>query len=422
MASTSPGNDYGPEDTLYFLHIPKTAGSALRTFLEDKYQIPAICPHLDFSTLLLQKPSVIDSYRLICGHHGLYLKQLVNKKYRIVTVLRDPLDRAVSHYRHLKATKDNWLNEWVQDKSFEEFVLSDQGVAELLNFQTRFLSLDRIQEDYFGHSQLFEHDMPSLWRKYMDPDMLDRALETLESIDVVGLQDRFSDTLRVVCDTYGWPEVSSFPRYNKGTAQFSDSEITDRAKTRVFELSSFDQQLYSVAKDRFEKHLRAITPELVKNHYAEAMSKRLHTHVVQYGFEKPLLGSNWLVREKLDESTWARWTGPGRVTTLDLPLATDKPLVLRFFAGAQTMDVIESVKVFANDIELEYKWWQMHDPAQAQRTFEAVLTTDVLKANPAYCRLRFEVHRTVNPSREWPGRQDNRELALYFFWLEIHPV
>jgi len=38
-----------------------------------------------------------------------------------------------------------------------------------------------------------------------------------------------------------------------------------------------------------------------------------------------------------------------------------------------------------------------------------------------YCRLRFEVSRTVVPAEEWPGRDDKRSFAIYFFWLEIFP-
>ncbi|MBK7403919.1 MAG: hypothetical protein IPJ41_04620 [Phycisphaerales bacterium] len=95
--------------------------------------------------------------------------------------------------------------------------------------------------------------------------------------------------------------------------------------------------------------------------------------------------------------------------------------MLRFLAGTMTMDVIESVRVFANDRELEVRWWQMHDPARAQRTFEARIEPEALRRNDAYCRLRFDVARTVTPAKEWPGKADTRSLAIYFFWLEISP-
>ncbi|MDQ7013268.1 MAG: hypothetical protein Q9O74_05145 [Planctomycetota bacterium] len=419
MSIVGDVRDYGPKELLYFLHIPKTAGSALRTFLEDKFSIDNICPYLEFSALLPQPPSVLGGYRLICGHHGLYLRQMIGAPMRMVTVLREPLGRAVSHYRHLKATKDNWLNEWIQDKSFEEFVLSDQGVAELLNFQTRFLALDNIQNDYFGHSRLNQKGRAGLERKYGDPAMLRRAIETLDAIDVVGVQDRFSDTLRLVCAEFGWPEVRSFPEYNKGVARFSDSEITDRARSRVVELSGFDEQLYCMASDRVENEIDRLTPEVARDRYTAAMRARPRQSLVRLGFDSPILGDNWFVREKIADGSWARWSGPGRVTTLDLPLPCEKPLMLRFFAGAHTMDVIESVRVFANDDELDLSWWQMHDPPQAQRTFEAVLTPETLSKNDAYCRLRFEVSRTVVPAEEWPGRDDKRSFAMYFFWLEV---
>jgi len=411
--------DYGPESTLYFLHIPKTAGSALRTFLQDKFHVDRICPHLELSALLPQRPSTLRSHRLICGHHGLYLRQLLDAPFEFVTVLREPLSRAISHYRHLKATKDNWLHGWIQDKSFEQFVLSDQGVAELLNFQARYLALDDIQSDYFGHSVAHQAGVGALSRKYNDPAMRGRAAEWLDRMRVVGTQERFGDTLRLLCATFGWPEVATFPNYNRGIASFSPSEVTDKARARVAELSGFDQELFDLAQRRLESDLAGVSAESSHARYAAAMRARPRQREVRLGFEEPILGDNWYVREKLSDGNWARWSGPERRTTLDLPLATDRALTLRFFAGAQTMDVIESTKLFVNGEEIPLRWWQMHDPARAQRTFEARLKPELLSKNDAYCRLEFEVHRTVVPAKEWPGKPDQRSFALYFFWLEI---
>lgn len=36
--------DLQPDDTLYFCHIPKTAGMTFRTILEDYFACKEICP------------------------------------------------------------------------------------------------------------------------------------------------------------------------------------------------------------------------------------------------------------------------------------------------------------------------------------------------------------------------------------------
>ncbi|MFG0259641.1 MAG: hypothetical protein ACF8LK_04735 [Phycisphaerales bacterium JB041] len=424
MAQSKVGEGWTPhgplseDEQLYFLHIPKTAGTSLRTFLESRFDVGKVCPHLTMPAMLPTPPSELAGFRLFCGHHGLYLNRLLRRDPVTVTVLRDPLARTVSHYRHLQATQEDWLHERVKNKTFEEFVCGEWGPVELLNFQTRYLAFDDIQEDYFGHSRLRVSDMPGLIRKYSDPSLADKAKRRLDSLAVVGVQERFNEMLTLLSATFGWSPASTFHKYNTAKSRFDESAVTPAALARVQELTEIDREVYEHACGLFEAQFAAMTPERSEELYRDAMRARPRLSSVQYGFDKAVQGENWLAIER-PGGKFARWTGPGTTTTLDLPLATDKPLRLRCFVGAQTHDVVESTRVFANDVELDLRWWQMHDPAKAQRTIEATIPPEVLQKNDAYCRLRFEVSRAVVPSEEWPGRPDNRRLALYFFWLDI---
>lgn len=420
MSSWTPHGPLAEHEQLYFLHIPKTAGTSLRTFLESRFDFEQVCPHLVLPELIRLPPSRLAQFRLFCGHHGLYINKLLGRDPVTLTVMREPVARTVSHYRHLQATKEDWLHERVKDQSFEDFVCGEWGPVELLNFQTRYLAFSDIQKDYFGHSELRIKDMPGMIAKYSDPTLLDKARRRLDSLAFVGIQERFNDVLRLLSHTFGWAPVSAFPAYNKAKTTFEASQLTPRALERVHELTRIDREVYLHAKGLFEERLARLTPEVVEETYREAMRSRPRMAECRYGFEKAVSGENWMALER-PEGRFARWTGPSTTTTLDLPLATDRALTMRFLAGAQTMDVIESVRVFANDTELPLDWWQMHDPGRPQRTFEAVIEPAALQRNDAYCRLRFEVARTVTPSKEWPGRPDSRSLALYFFWLDIAP-
>jgi len=416
-----PHGPLAEDEQLYFLHIPKTAGTSLRTFLESHFDLDKVCPSLVLPDLLPCSPSQLKQYRLFCGHHGLFVNTLLHCEPVTLTVLRDPVARTISHYRHLLETKEDWLHERVKNKTLEEFVCGEWGPVELLNLQTRYLVLDDIQEDYFGHSHLRTNNTDGLIRKYSDPSWVEKAKHKLDNMAAVGIQERFNDFLKLLSFTFGWSPTQTFLAYNKTKASFDKSSITPKAKARIKELTKIDQEVYNYATELFEKQFSQMESLPVEESYRRSMALRPRLSSVHYGFDKAINGENWLTIER-SNGQFARWTGPGTITTLDLPLETDKPLVLRFFVGAQTIDVIESVRVFANNIELTLKWWQMQDLANGQRTFEAVLSRDILKKNEAYCRLRFEVCRTVNPSKEWPGREDGRDLALYFFWLELFPV
>ena len=419
VATWHPHGPLAEREQLYFLHIPKTAGTAMRTYLESQFDAADVCPHLDMHTILPERPSALAQYRLICGHHGSYLPQLLGREPVTMTIMRDPVARSVSHFRHLKSCGQHWLSERVEGASFEDFVCGEFGAPELLNFQTRFLALRDIQADHFGHSALRLGDADGLVAKYTDPALYDAARRRLDDMAFVGIQERFGDLLMLLAYTFGWSPVSDFPRFNRARTPFDESQLTPRALERVHEYTRIDRAVYEHAKGLFDTRVGGITPGDVEAQFREVMAAKPRMTEVHYSFDKALLGSNWHPRERRGT---ARWSGPGTSTTIDLPLAIDRPLRLRFFAGSQTPDVIESLRVFANDVELDLRWWQMHDPAIAQRTFETLLTPDVLMLNPAYCNLRFEVDRVVIPSQEWPDRTDDRRLALYFFWLEIDPA
>lgn len=97
--------------TLLFLHVPKTAGSALRASLSQIYppseqvflyegQGPAPSIHIeDFAGL-----PTADRQRLrfIAGHFHYGLHADVPRPSRYVTIIRDPIDRIASHYDHYR--------------------------------------------------------------------------------------------------------------------------------------------------------------------------------------------------------------------------------------------------------------------------------------------------------------------------------
>jgi hypothetical protein len=100
---------------IFFMHVPKTAGSSFRRFLERAVReaggsVGERVRDGIWSTDSESYPSYDEfcsdaaaSYResdLVSGHYPFHVTELLPAETQIVTVLRDPLERVVSHVKH----------------------------------------------------------------------------------------------------------------------------------------------------------------------------------------------------------------------------------------------------------------------------------------------------------------------------------
>ena len=107
---------------------------------------------------------------------------------------------------------------------------------------------------------------------------------------------------------------------------------------------------------------------------------------------------------------------------MDLPLETSRPLRLRFGAGAQTLDVIQGVRILVNGVAIPMESWPLVLPEKPRRVFNLTIPTAALAARREFTRIEFRLPRTVCPAEEFEGARDKRRLGLYFEWLEIFPA
>lgn len=412
----------GPEDTLYFLHIPKSAGTTFRAFLEDHFDIDQICPHLVLEDILARPPSDLARYRLISGHHAWFLHSLLPRPPLVVTVLRDPVARTLSHFYHQRNKTDAWMHEVVRDWTFERYVHDPLGISEITNFQVRYLAMDRIQEDYWDHSPIRDRDHDALTAKYSDPRLLDRAVERLESAITFGLVERLEETFRLVAHTFGWPGSTSPPRLNPRRSERDAGDLTDRALEQVKRLTVLDQRLYDHAARLFDQRIAGLTPDCAARGYSEAMAMRPRIQSARFGFERALYGEGWYPRSVRTEGPVNRWTGPTSTPYLDLPLAHDRDLRIAFHAGAYTPEQVNAIRLLVNDQPVPLSRWQTRYAGENDGVFTGVIPRQALARGNGYTRIRFETCKAVRPVELRAGHTDKRTLALHFKWIEINPV
>ncbi|MEM1427009.1 MAG: sulfotransferase domain-containing protein, partial [Cyanobacteria bacterium P01_H01_bin.130] len=137
---------------------------------------------------------------------------------KLIALLRDPVDRLISHYEH-------WVRQGYETRSLEEVTASElhhwQGVPpeEIEATQTRLKQGDRPSHDYF-YQGLYAHHLHN-WLRHFPPDQL--LILTLEE-----MADTPQTVLKQTCQFLGLPDFSlnHYPPINRG--QYHPQSDRDR--------------------------------------------------------------------------------------------------------------------------------------------------------------------------------------------------
>jgi len=211
------------------IHIPKTAGTSLLNVLQKKYSSNEICT---IKRRGLTGNSIKDNSDIINHHiskehkilHGhLFYKEIspvlkMNKDVKIITFLRNPVDRVISNYLFFK------------QRIFEEKVNKNE--------------LSRKDETLMEYARLEESQ--NRQSKFLD------GLD-LEKLYFLGIMETFSEDTKNLCQKLGI-NISDIPELNKNKHfEISGLKISEED---IQEIKSFNQKdllLYQKALELKQK-------------------------------------------------------------------------------------------------------------------------------------------------------------------------
>lgn len=236
------------ENTVIFIHIPRTAGVSLDAILERQYNTAKIYSlysqeKLDeFNQLSEQKKATIQ---LLNGHFMSYgIHERLPNPSTYITMMRDPVDRVISHYYFVRRSPNHYLHETVMSKnmSLEDYVGSELSI-EINNGQTRLLA------------GLKENPGIGIGKGF--PEMLNRAKKNIEdNFTVVGLTEEFDKSLILFKKALGWSETFYLKR-NETKNRKAVKEVADNIIHTIREYNEMDIELYKYAKNIFYKNIES---------------------------------------------------------------------------------------------------------------------------------------------------------------------
>lgn len=231
-----------PPQTVIFLHIPKTAGTTLHEIFKANYH-PAKIYNREFSgddgasafiNLPVERRAAI---RLLWGHFPFGLHQYLPGPFTYFTFLRDPVERVISHYYYLLSHPEMfWIPEEIREKNLTlHEVLEREMIVDIKNMYTRLLA---------GLPYLFPAD------GYTEQHLQMARQNLQDHFSVVGLVERFDETLLLLQKAYGWQNIY-YVQDNVNRQRPDREMIPPETIALIEQQNALDMQLYQFGQELF---------------------------------------------------------------------------------------------------------------------------------------------------------------------------
>jgi hypothetical protein len=252
LTEHAPTGDRHPP-LLVFIHVPKTAGTNLTNVLStnepgDRTQhagnvfkgAGGLKRGVTFARLRERAGPQLEGVRAVAGHFPLGMREYLPKDrdLRCFTLLREPVDRILSHYFRLRGREENKRGKYASSPSPPDPTLDDllEGGYIHDNLQTRMLS---------GLAEPFEE---------VDEEMLERAKRNLrEELVFFGLTERFDESLVLAKWRLGLGAILSRSDWRVDPTRPRGDAVPRKLVEAAERCNRYDIELYRYAVELYER-------------------------------------------------------------------------------------------------------------------------------------------------------------------------
>jgi hypothetical protein len=247
---------YQQSDFVFFLHIPKTAGTSLSNTLKAAFAKERIITPAQMNNVRAHPKEIFLNAELLCGHftHEVYAKRLPKQPDFILTFLRNPIEHYASTFFHLKIDPTfAYTTRLVNDKAYAEDIHRDvreKSIEEFLqcnysaifdNFQTRYLV----------------KGLSSGYHEYTDEELLPIAQRLLLDLPFFGLTNRFEESLKLLESAMLLDKKLHLLQSNKSRNKPRNFSLSPDVLTEIESRARSDMALFDLAQQAFEARFGA---------------------------------------------------------------------------------------------------------------------------------------------------------------------
>jgi hypothetical protein len=230
-------------DCIFFLHISKTAGTTAYRFIMEQFPPSTvfIVPDENYQNHFADTyPDQFSTFRFFRQHASYDEFRFLPRKPIMMTFLRNPIDRVISFYKHVRRVDDHYLHHRVISDHLRITEFMDLSPVETTNFQTCSLLGFRVANSCKDSGE-----------------RLAIAKMRLHEFDFFGIQECFQESMRLLCHLFGW-ELKKYDSFFIAPAKDPEFSVDESEIEIIRERNQLDMELYQYAVQEFKKRVDAI--------------------------------------------------------------------------------------------------------------------------------------------------------------------
>ncbi len=233
---------------VFFLHVPKSAGTSVLTILRSSFAENEICPQPPDGAWTVQWATSVGGYQLYSGHFDAGFLEAIGTEGTKLTMLRHPVARIISIYDFWRSYRWEHIRATLPDENGPA-IAKQSNLSEFLATTSNFVRpniYNATARQLLG-AQRFE----ALWPD--EDELIAEATRALATYTWVGVTESFDQSIAALCDLLERAAPTSLPvenpTYVKSASNPSlepveKTEPTERERRSILEGNRIDMALY----------------------------------------------------------------------------------------------------------------------------------------------------------------------------------